>query len=264
MTADATGTDAADTDDPGTDATELALDRGLPGGIAVSRLRVYDWEASDGLRGGSPHLHTASTEGYVVVGGHGEVQTLGSRGVESTPLEPGTIAWFTPGTVHRLINSDGRLDIVTLMSNAGLPEAGDAVLTFPLEVLSDAERYLEHAVLPATDDPIRLESAARERRDLALAGFAELCERAATDLPGTLRELNTAAAVLVAPRIPQWQRIVTDGPTAQTDATIAALTQLAQGSAVSLEAAGIRAIQPEPVERWGMCGRLTVWKSAAH
>lgn len=257
------------TDDPGTDATDrdataLALDRGLPGGIAVSRLRVYDWEASDGLRGGSPHLHTASTEGYVVVGGHGEVQTLGSRGVEITPLEPGTIAWFAPGTVHRLINSDGRLDIVTLMSNAGLPEAGDAVITFPLEVLRDPVRYRERAVLPTTDDPIRLESAARARRDLALAGFAELCDRAATDLTGTLHDLHAAAAALVSRHIPQWQRIVAAGPVAQTDATIAALSQLAQGSAASLETAGIRAIQPEPVERWGMCGRLTVWESTAH
>ncbi|MGW3355625.1 hypothetical protein ACWDFL_09405 [Streptomyces bungoensis] len=28
---------------------------GLPGGVAVSRLCVYDWPAADGVRGGTPH-----------------------------------------------------------------------------------------------------------------------------------------------------------------------------------------------------------------
>lgn len=242
----------------------LALDRGLPGGIAVSRLRVYDWEGPDGLRGGSPHLHTASTEGYLVIEGSGEVQTLSTNGLEITPLAPGTIAWFTPGTVHRLVNSDGRLDIVTLMSNAGLPEAGDAVLTFPLRILRDSGQYHQRASLPAHADGSHLEAAARERRDLALAGFAELCEAAETDLFGTLDVLHSAAAALVSSRVQRWRRIVARGPVAQTDATIEALSELATGACSSLGASGIRAIQPEPAERWGMCGRLTVWDTGAH
>ena len=41
----------------------------FPGGTAVSSLHVYDWESEDGLSGGTPHLHTVSTEGYVVVFG---------------------------------------------------------------------------------------------------------------------------------------------------------------------------------------------------
>lgn len=32
----------------------------FPGGVAASRLRVYDWPDADGVPGGSPHLHTAS------------------------------------------------------------------------------------------------------------------------------------------------------------------------------------------------------------
>jgi hypothetical protein len=38
------------------------------------------------------------------------------------------IAWFTPGTVHRMVNGSG-LRATVLMQNSGLPEAGDAVFT---------------------------------------------------------------------------------------------------------------------------------------
>ena len=40
---------------------------------------MYDTEAPDGLRGGTPHLHTACTEAYAVAAGRGAVQTLGVR-----------------------------------------------------------------------------------------------------------------------------------------------------------------------------------------
>ena len=107
---------------------------GFPGGTAVSHLTVYDWPTPDGLAGGSPHLHTASGEGYVVVGGRGRLQTLSAAGAGEHPLAAGTVLWFTPGTVHRLVN-DGGLEIVVVMQNAGLPEAGDAVFTFPADML---------------------------------------------------------------------------------------------------------------------------------
>lgn len=241
-----------------------ALSRGLPGGIGISRLRVYDWEASDGLRGGSPHLHTASTEGYVVLGGHGAVETLSSQGLQRTTLEPEAVVWFTPGTVHRLINADGALDILTLMSNAGLPEAGDAVLTFPLEVLRDPARYREHATLPAHGDQETMAAAARARRDLALEGFAELRDRALRNLDGALRDLYTAAAALVAPRVAFWEQIVATGPGAGLDATARQLSSLAAGDPGQLGLSGIRSVRPDGAERWGMCGHLTVWNAGAH
>ena len=104
----------------------------LPGGIGVSHLRAYDWEAEDGVCGGSPHLHLACTEAYVVTGGRGAVQTLSVGGYAETPLEAGVIAWFAPGTVHRMVQGGG-LRVTVLMQNSGLPEAGDAVFTFPPE-----------------------------------------------------------------------------------------------------------------------------------
>ncbi|WP_420823807.1 cupin domain-containing protein, partial [Streptomyces torulosus] len=113
---------------------------GLPGGVAVSHLSVYDWPETDGVCGGTPHMHLTCSEGYVVTGGRGAVQTLTASGFEVTPLTPGTIAWFTPGTIHRLVNED-ELRITVLMQNSGLPEAGDAVLTLPPRYLADPETY---------------------------------------------------------------------------------------------------------------------------
>lgn len=106
---------------------------GLPGAVAVSHLRVYDWPAADGVSGGTPHLHLTCSEAYVVTGGRGAVQTLTASGYEVTPLTPGTVAWFTPGTIHRLVD-EGDLRITVLMQNGGLPEAGDAVLTLPRSI----------------------------------------------------------------------------------------------------------------------------------
>ncbi|MDV9199782.1 cupin domain-containing protein, partial [Streptomyces sp. Wh19] len=120
---------------------------GLPGAVAVSHLRVYDWPTADGLRGGTPHLHLTCSEGYVVVGGTGSVQTLTASGFRQTALAPGALVWFTPGTIHRLVNEDG-LRIVVLMENSGLPEAGDAVLTLPPDRLADPEVYRASVALP--------------------------------------------------------------------------------------------------------------------
>ncbi|GAB3933930.1 hypothetical protein GCM10027614_05990 [Micromonospora vulcania] len=57
----------------------------LPGGVGVSRLRVYDTVALDGLVGGTPHVHLCCTEGYVVTDGEGAVQTLTATGFRETP-----------------------------------------------------------------------------------------------------------------------------------------------------------------------------------
>src|SRR5690242_19988572 len=106
----------------------------LPGAVGISRLSVYESTAPDGLVGGPPHMHLTCSEGYVVTAGEGLVQTLTTKGYEETPLSAGTVAWFPPGTIHRLVNRGG-LQLVVVVQNSGLPEAGDAVLTFPPAVL---------------------------------------------------------------------------------------------------------------------------------
>ncbi|MCL3859473.1 cupin domain-containing protein [Actinotalea sp. K2] len=239
----------------------------FPGGTSVSRLRVYDWPSPDGaglVGSGTPHLHTASAEGYVVLGGSGSVQTLSAEGFTETPLSPGVVVWFSPGVVHRLVN-DGGLDLVVIMSNAGLPEAGDAVLTFPAEVLADPERYREAVTLPVQDDDApddeRVAAAARTRRDLALAGYAELRDRVERDGGAGLTALHAAAARLVSDRVPQWQRIVHEGVERSTAETLGALAGLARGEGTHLAGASVdsTSARPGPL-RYGMCGRLQTWQ----
>jgi len=229
----------------------------FPGGVAVSGLDVYDWEAVDGRCGGSPHLHTASSEGYVVVGGSGAVHTVSAEGVAEHPLAVGDVVWFSPGTVHRLVN-DGELRLVVVMANAGLPEAGDAVLTFPAEVLDDAEAYAAAAALPAGDGRA---DAARARRDLAMAGYLELCRTVQRDGPAALAALHARAARLVRDRAGHWRQQWEQTVGAETDRTRRQLAALAGGDPGALATASVVRGEPAGGEPgFGMCGRLHTWR----
>jgi len=250
----------------------------FPGGTSISHLLVYDWPSPDGtsLAGsGTPHLHTASSEGYVVLSGVGSVQTLGPQGFAETPLSPGVIVWFTPGVVHRLVN-DGALELLVIMSNAGLPEAGDAVLTFPVDVLADVARYREAATLPSRwpgspaatpgvdafddDRDVAVEAAARGRRDLALVGFATLRARVENEGPSGLDDLYAAAGHLVADKVASWQEIWSADVPPQSVATAQALVDLAGGRAPHLASAAVASATARPgPRRYGMCGRLQTW-----
>lgn len=218
----------------------------LPGAVGLSELRVYDWLAADGLCGGSPHLHLACSEAYIVVEGSGSVQTLTWSGFEETPLEPGAVVTFTPGTIHRLVNADGRLRIVVVMQNSGLPEAGDAVFTFPPEVLADPVRYGQAAAAPDAE-------AARLRRDLALEGFAVLKEAGQE----ALAEFHEAALRIVEGKLDAFDKRWREGARAAADATGEHLTALRRGDVSHLRSAEVSTAQPE--QRLGMCGRLQAY-----
>lgn len=235
----------------------------FPGSTAVSDLDVYDWEAPDGLHGGSPHLHTVSTEGYVVLEGVGELRTLTPAGPEAHGLHPGVVLWFAPGTIHRLVNVDG-LRILTVMQNAGLPEAGDAVLTFPRAVVADPDAYRREATLPvdARDDEVA--EAARRRRDLALAGLAELSADFVARGPVALTEFYELAGRLVSPRIADWRQLWSRSVEHDTEATRAHLDDLASGRTDHLADARVLVAAPRAgAPLYGMCGRLGVWKTPA-
>lgn len=232
---------------------------GFPGGVALSELTVYDWEAADGCAGGTPHLHTASSEGYVVVAGAGAVQTLSSVGREEHPLAPGDIVSFTPGTVHRLING-GDLRLLVVMSNAGLPEAGDAVMTFPDDVLADPEAYARAAALPAGGSDDARAAAARARRDLALEGYASLCAAIDEEGPSALERFHRRATALVQPRVARWRTIWQQTVAAETDATRAQLDALEAGRRGALGEAAVTRATPRDARGFGMCGRLTTWQ----
>ncbi|MFI7633057.1 cupin domain-containing protein [Nonomuraea sp. NPDC049400] len=222
----------------------------FPGGTSVSRLSVYSGSpCADGLEGGTPHLHTASTEAYVVVGGRGTLQTLDVNGLRETELSAGTTVWFTPGTIHRAVNR-GDLEVVVVMSNAGLPEAGDAVMTFPPEIVADPDRYREAATLPSQGE----EDAVRRRRELAVEGFLRLAGAAAEGDLGPLHRFYDHALALVRPKAAAWRSIWADTVAQETRRTAEILDALERGDGAHLRRSAL--MESPPHERWGMCGHL--------
>ncbi|TYL53139.1 cupin domain-containing protein [Agromyces mariniharenae] len=236
----------------------------FPGGTSVTWLDVYDDAAPDGLRGGSPHVHLASTECYVVAGGRGALHTLDPSGARERTLVPGSVVWFTPGTIHRAVNH-GDLRVLVVMGNAGLPEAGDAVMTFPNDVVGDPERYHAAATLPdASEGATARSDAARRRRDLAVEGYLPIRDALLRGDDGPLREFHAAAAELVAGRAASWSRIVTDGPLAQAQRSLQLTTALEYGSAAHLADARVeQGVRSEADLGFGMCGRLRTYDVAA-
>ncbi|MET2715071.1 cupin [Streptomyces harbinensis] len=226
----------------------------LPGAIGVSHITAYDWPAPDGACGGSPHMHLACTEAYVVTAGEGAVQTLTPTGYTETPLHPGVIAWFTPGTIHRMINGDGNLHVTVLMQNSGLPEAGDAVFTFPPHILADPDRYAHAATLPGKEGPA-VEQAARTRRDLALEGYETLRTATRDGDPAPLHAFHRAAARLVAPKVAEWRTRWQDGALAAARTTGEHLAALAEADPTHLSHARITTSTPTRAAGYGMCGR---------
>jgi len=244
----------ADTQSPGT---------AFPGATGVTVLDVYDWVAPDGLRGGSAHVHLASTEGYVVLSGAGRLQTLGAQGHAETLLRPGDCLWFTPGTIHRLVN-DGDLRLLVVMQNAGLPEHGDAVLTFPPDVLADPAAYARAASLAG--DPAAGGSpaeAARRRASLAIEGYLVLREQVADKGPAALDDFYAVALRLAGGHADDWRERWRAGALATAELTGVHLDEIGAGMAGHLAAASLWRIEQSPGERsYGMCGRLTTYPTS--
>lgn len=231
----------------------------LPGGVGVTHLRVYDSVGPDGLAGGTPHLHTACTEAYLVIAGSGAVQTLSSDGADEVPLAPGDAVWFSPGTVHRLVN-DGDLELFVVMSNQGLPEAGDMVITFDDSVLADPDAYRRAASLPAgetTDEGTGV--AARERRDAAVTGYLGWREAVRSEGSAALARLHRRAAAIVGPAAEGWAEVVDDGPGAATRQAERWVADLAAGGTAGMADAAVEARRPPASgRRMGCCGTLGV------
>jgi len=274
----------------------------FPGATGVTVLDVYDWVAPDGLPGGSAHVHLASTEGYVVVGGAGRLQTLSQRGYTETPLRPGDCLWFTPGTIHRLVN-DGQLRLLVVMQNAGLPEHGDAVLTFPPEILADPAAYARAASLTSADagerdgarehqsgvghdgrdghdaagGPDRVDShagtdadadpalaaAARRRASLAVEGYLALRDRVAAEGPAALDDFYAAALRLTGERAGDWLGRWRAGALATAELTGTHLAEIGAQVPGHLELASLWRIErPAAARGYGMCGRLTTYPAS--
>lgn len=228
----------------------------FPGGTSLSHLDIYGDAAHDGVCGGSPHMHLVSTEAYVVVSGTGALQTVDGDGFSETPLSAGDVVWFTPGTIHRAVNH-AELKVVVLMSNAGLPEAGDAVMTFPADVVADAEAYARAASLGALEG--RAERASR-RRDLAVSGFETLRDAVLAGDNGPLDVFRAAAGALVRERATDWGELIRERPLAQAEQSLAHARAIAEGDFSHLSEARVQQAVPSAGERgFGMCGRLRTY-----
>lgn len=228
----------------------------FPGAVGISDLSVYPWPTVDGCRGGSPHVHLTCAECYVVTSGSGWLETLtADGGAARTELGPGDVAWFEPGTIHRAVEGEG-LRILVIMQNGGLPEAGDAVMTFPPEHLADPESYAAAASIldeEGRPSPDR----ARARRDLAIEGYLALRSRMTQGDAEALREFFARAAAIVAPRLAEWKAKVEADALAVAARTLRQIDQLAGGDTTYLADARVsRIASPGPLT-YGMCGTLT-------
>jgi mannose-6-phosphate isomerase-like protein (cupin superfamily) len=234
----------------------------FPGGVALTRLGVYDWEAADGVCGGSPHMHTASTEAYLVLSGTGRVETIRSSGYESHDLAPNDLLWFSPGTIHRIVNT-GDLDILAIMQNGGLPEAGDAVLTFEPDVVADPQRYARTSALAATPPSGSLAQAARTRRDAAMTGYQRLKDAALAGDFDAVEQFQRDAVRLVQSRVPGWQELWSGTIAPEAARTEQWLADLAEGRFSHFKDAAVSRTAPANPERvFGMCGMLQKWDAA--
>ncbi|YCK80852.1 cupin domain-containing protein [Arthrobacter sp. D3-18] len=235
----------------------------FPGATAVSEVSIYDWPGLDGAAGGSPHMHTASTEAYVVQQGFGRLESLDSRGFTSTSLAPGTVVWFTPGTIHRAINDSGDLRVLVIMQNAGLPENGDAVLTFPAEHLVDVDAYSRAATLKSRDadgGDVAAEAAARRRRDLALEGYLELKAAVLESGVAALTDFHAAAARLVSAKTANWRDLLMGGAERQAVVTGQQLDSLGSLESFYLQEARTTMGERKTRRIYGMCGRIQAWE----
>src|SRR3984957_4639189 len=230
----------------------------FPGGIGVTHLRVYDSSAPDGLAGGSPHMHFACSEAYLVIKGQGSVQTLSSAGFREIPLRAGSLVWFTPGLIHRLINVDGQLEIFAVMENAGLPEHGDSVLTFPPQYLHDQDSYLQVASLEGNGSlSASAQKGARNRRDLAVEGFHILCAEVAKG--GSLQNFYSRVVRLIRPKESAWRGIWEAGAVSTIRRPRTFLDNLNLGASDYLNEGRVFEVPVDPEHeerRPGMCGTL--------
>lgn len=196
----------------------------MPGSNLMSRLRVYDTPTPDGQIGGTPHVHLVCTEMYYVLSGRGAVEIIDKDGYSCVPLEPDDALLFSAGTIHRLINPNGDLEILVIMQNSGLPERGDNVVTFPEAYLSTDETYAEAMRVTTIDE-------AYQRRDRGVEGFTALkaaFDRSREAGQAALAEFYTYAEARTASRRPEWQTLIKNGALAAATESLGQLQQLAK------------------------------------
>jgi uncharacterized RmlC-like cupin family protein len=228
----------------------------LPGAISVSHLKVYDQAAPDKSAGGAPHVHLACTEAYYVLAGRGSVQTLNVEGFREIRLETGSLVWFSPGVIHRLINLDGALECLVIAQNAGIADSGDCVLTCWPDLMLDPGIYDENGNEPPS--MAALERAYR-RRDLAVEGFNLLRTEYQFKGKKVLDQFHSAAGKVVKLKISDWYRRWDKTANEATTASNVHLNNLLRGYVGHLGQGRIGVLDPpdQQTRKSGVCGTLT-------
>lgn len=223
----------------------------MPGAILMSRLKVYDTMAPDGQRGGTPHVHLLCTEMYYVLAGGGAVEMIDSGGFRRVDVTAGEALVFSPGTVHRLINPDGDLEILVLMQNSGLPERGDNVVCFSEQWLASDEAYADAMRVTAIDEAYR-------RRDRGVEGFNALATAFERDIESgrsVLKRFYALAEQRTRSQRGVWRETVQRGAGAALEETWAHLAQLERHDTAYLRDAAQTRLQPRETTL-GFCGHL--------
>ena len=224
----------------------------MPGATLMTRLKVYDTVTPDGQRGGTPHVHLLCTEMYFVLTGTGFVELIDAHGFSCVELKPHSALLFSPGTIHRLINPNGDLELLAIMANSGLPERGDNVVCFPHQWLADQALYEEAMHINSVAD-------AYQRRDRGVLGFLELKEAFNVGPENgrkALKQFYQFAAARTGIRQTQWGQIVVDGSQKEVQQTQQQLGLLADGCVDYLMTAEHHLIQPGDYSTPGFCGHL--------
>jgi mannose-6-phosphate isomerase-like protein (cupin superfamily) len=224
----------------------------LIGGIGLTLVTVYEQHpAPDGETSGSPHIHAVTDEAYYVVAGCGAAEFHDPiQGYRRVFLQAGQYLEFEPGILHRLVSTGG-LQVLGLMANAGLTEAGDARIYFGKDVDEDPALYRQLWSLPRTSGL----AGALERRDRAVSAYRQLLDLWEKNRSAYFTELSRFLDVVrteAFSRRDLYMKAVELGPAAWAEKSRSAIRLLPQGAL----APGIRGQMPVAEPVYGMCGLL--------
>lgn len=224
----------------------------MPGATLATRLRVYDSAGPDGQRGGTPHMHLLCSEMYFVLSGSGFVEMLDWHGFSRQPLSPKSALIFSPGTLHRLINPEGDLELFITMQNSGLPERGDNVVSFRADILEDDTAYQQAMAISSLQEALT-------RRDRGVEGFLEIkaaFSQSLSEGQTALREFFELATARTRHLYGSWQQIIHQGALQEAQRALEQLNNLSQGKAEHLKQAQHFAIAQGDFSTPGFCGTL--------
>jgi hypothetical protein len=189
---------------------------------------------------------------YVVLSGSGAVEMIDANGFSCATLGQHDALLFSPGTIHRLINPNGDLEILVMMQNSGLPERGDNVVCFSDEWLSSDELYTEAMGVKTIEDAYR-------RRDRGVEGFLRLkaaFENSLTEGQTALQNFFQHAEARTSQFRAEWGQIIQDGALYEAQTSLNRLQSLHNGDITYLLHGQHQHIPTCEPQKLGFCGHL--------